>query len=53
MISFGGLNNGKFLGPNQGAYSWFNKVPICIKCEFQVYRLFTAMFLHTGFSHIV
>tara|TARA_B110000285_G_C14822965_1_gene467388 strand:- start:233 stop:664 length:432 start_codon:yes stop_codon:yes gene_type:complete len=53
LVSYGMLSPKSFLGPMPAAYSWFNKVPACIKCNFQVYRLFTPIFLHTGFSHII
>jgi len=31
----------------------FNKVPGDIKCSFQIWRLLTPIFLHTGFQHII
>ena len=48
-----GLNPKYFLGISPEILKWFNKDPSkIVSPNWQIYRLFTAMFLHVGFSHM-
>jgi len=49
----GGLNDGMFLGINSDIIDVFDRDPYKITQKYQVYRLATAVLLHTGFSHWV
>ena len=47
------LKTSAFLGPSSNVYSGLNKNPNEIKCNFQIWRLVTPIFLHAGFGHII
>lgn len=48
-----GFNNGQFLGPDVGVLDTFGaEVPWKIKCNAQIQRFLTPVFLHASFLHI-
>jgi membrane associated rhomboid family serine protease len=54
-IQYGSISTAKFLGPNDLLINKFNKSTYKINgvYSYQIYRLFTPIFLHMGFSHII
>ena len=52
-FAIGGLNNSNFLGTNNDIIDIFDRDVPKITQKYQIYRLLTAVLLHTGFSHYV
>ena len=52
-LSGSGLSNNQFLGPNYDVLDTFgSQIPYKIKCEGQIQRLVSPVFLHASFLHI-
>jgi membrane associated rhomboid family serine protease len=54
-IEYHGISISYFLGPNISLIQKFNKSTYYINgvYNYQIYRLFTPIFLHMGFSHFI
>mmetsp|Transcript_33600 Transcript_33600/g.51738 ORF Transcript_33600/g.51738 Transcript_33600/m.51738 type:complete len:163 (+) Transcript_33600:169-657(+) len=53
LIVFGGLSKSAFLGADFRVYTYFDKNPIKIADDYQLWRLITPTVLHTGLSHLI
>jgi len=53
LVISGTLSSSHFLGPTMDVVYYFDKNPYEIVHDYQIWRLFTPIFLHSGFQHIV
>ena len=53
LMESGMLSTSQFLGPSIITIQHVTKDPIKIVNDYQIYRLFLPIFVHTGFGHLV